>query len=168
MSLKWVLIHKYMWNKYEIKLLKFNRIWNEFEIYIFFLIKFGFRVGTLKSQRYPIFSHSQVSALKWTKWTKIDQNGPKWIEISDMFHSIKSMSSNGIFFFYFKCYFIQLFSCTTFLLIPDLYCYFFFLNIVATNMCLFYLLKQTYIYLDVHFYESFSSFSCLLNSYWRM
>ena len=55
-----------MWNKYEIKLLKFNRIWNEFEINIF-LIEFGFRVGTLKSQPDPIFSHSQVSALKWTE-----------------------------------------------------------------------------------------------------
>ena len=34
----------------------------------------------------------------------------------------------------------------------------FFFNIVANNMCLFHLLKQIYVYLDVHFYEPSSSF----------
>ena len=37
-----------MWNKFEIKWLKFNKIWNEFEVYIFFN-EFGFRIGALKS-----------------------------------------------------------------------------------------------------------------------
>ena len=46
---------KYMQNKFEIKLLQFNRIWNEFEIYIFFN-KFGFRISTLNSNMsFPIF-----------------------------------------------------------------------------------------------------------------
>ena len=54
---------------------------------------------------------------------------------------------------------IMLFICTTLflLLVPNLYCFFFF-NIVANNMCLFHLLKQIYVYLDVHFYEPSSSF----------
>jgi len=50
------------------------------------------------------------------------------------------------------------------LLVPALYC--FLKKIVANNMCLFYLLKQIYVYFDVHFYESSSSFSYLINSYW--
>ena len=38
-----------MWNKFKNKLLKFNRIWNEFEIY----------------------DQMDRSGLKWTKWTKV-------------------------------------------------------------------------------------------------
>ena len=55
------------------------------------------------------------------------------------------------------------------LLVIDLYCLYIYIYIyifiVANNMHLFYLLKQFYVYLDVHFYESSLNFSYLLNSY---
>ena len=55
-----------MWNKFEIKWLKFNKIWNEFEVYIFFN-EFGFRIGALKSKMFFFF-------LVLNKWTELNLN----------------------------------------------------------------------------------------------
>ena len=58
-----------MWTEFEIKLLKFNRIWHEFEIYIF--NKFIIRIDIFNPNLYfPIL-----------KYTKIDKNRPNWTKV---------------------------------------------------------------------------------------
>ena len=56
-----------MWNKFDIKWLKFNKIWNEFEVYIFFN-EFGFQIGALKSNMVFFFF------LVLNKWTELNLN----------------------------------------------------------------------------------------------
>ena len=53
----------------------------------FFLNKFGFRIGTLKSQPkhvfFPICKCTKMNRSE-PKWTEVNQNGPKWIQMDQV------------------------------------------------------------------------------------
>ena len=66
-----------IWNKFDIKLLKFSRIWNEFEIYIIFLINLDLKY-VIPTQIYKL----KCTEMDWIgpKCTKMDWFEPKWTE----------------------------------------------------------------------------------------
>ena len=86
-----------MWNKFDIKLLQFSRIWNEFEIYIIFLINLDLKY-VISTQIYELkCTEMDRFELKWTELKKIDRIRSKWTELEKIDRSGPNVKRVGVF-----------------------------------------------------------------------
>ena len=71
-----------MWNKFDIKLLKFSRIWNEFEICIIFLINLDLKY-VISTEIYELkCTEMHWNGPIWAKMDRIEKNGPNKIKVN--------------------------------------------------------------------------------------